>query len=202
MQQADGSSPAERIYKGPGRQRAYGWSSDGRSLVLDELSLGSLTRISAFRLGDSTTTSIVSAPTNAVTRLPSLSPDSRWIAYTSNESGRMEVYVTQFSGRGGKWQISTNGGDQPLWSKSGREIFYRDAANVIAARVVTSPTFAVTSRAVLFEDVYLRANTSNWDVMPGDQQFVMLKAADEAAQLVVVTNWTAEVRRRLQGTKR
>jgi hypothetical protein len=198
-QSADGSAQAERLFTSPGRQWASGWSADGQTVVLDELVRGSTTRLSALRLADTSARAIVQAPAGAMVRFPSLSPDGRFMAYASNESGRMEVYVTQFPGPGGKWQVSTRGGDEPLWSRNGREIFFRDNAYVVAARVATTPTFSVMTRAPLFEDTYMRGNTVNWDVMADDQRFVMLRAADQSAQLVVATNWDDEARRRLRG---
>jgi serine/threonine protein kinase len=200
-QPADGSAPADVLLRAPGRQWALGWSADG-SLILDEVLAGSSTLISVLRPGDSATTPVVRAPPNSATRLPSVSPDGRWIAYVSNESGRTEVYVTALPRPGGKWQVSTNGGDQPLWSKSGREIFYRDPTHIVAARVATSPTFAILGRKALFEDLYLRLNTPNWDVMPDDRTFVMLNPTDDAAQLMVVTSWNAEIERRLAAARR
>jgi serine/threonine-protein kinase len=201
VQPADGSSAAERILQRPGRQWAYGWLADGR-VVIEELLRASFTRISAVRIGDTAVTPIVRAPPNATTRLPNVSPDGKWLAYTSNESGRTEVYATSVDGPSGKWQVSTQGGDQPLWSKSGSEIFYRDLNSVIAARVRTAPSFGVIGRTRLFEDVYYRSNAMNWDIMPDDRHFIMLKSAEEAAQLTVVTNWGAEIERRLRSVKR
>jgi Tol biopolymer transport system component len=152
------------------------------------------------KIGDTTARTIVQAPSGALVRFPSVSPDGRFMAYASNESGRMEVYVTEFPGPGPKWQVSTLGGDEPLWSRSGRELFFRDNSHVVSARVTTSPSFSVVSRSRLFEDTYMRSNTVNWDVMADDQRFVMLRAADQSAQLIVVTNWDDVARRRLAPT--
>ncbi len=82
------------------------------------------------------------------------------VTQTGLSFGRVEVYVRPFPGPGGKCAVSTNGGDQPLWNPNGREIFYRDGTNVIAASVATAPTFSVLSRKVLFENRYDLAGTS------------------------------------------
>ena len=78
------------------------------------------------------------------------SPDGRWMAYTSDESGRFEVYVQPFPGPGGKWQISTEGGDQPVWAHNGRELFYREENKMMAVEVTTRPAFSARIPALLF----------------------------------------------------
>ena len=115
------------------------------------------------------------------------------MTYTSNESGRTEVYVRPFPGPGAKVQVSVAGGDQPTWSPSGREIFYRDATKMVAAAVQLAPTFAVTSRTPLFTDSFLRSGTLDYDVLP-DGGFVMLQPS-AASQLMVITNWQSSVTR-------
>ncbi len=84
-----------------------------------------------------------------------------------------------------------SGGDQPTWSPSGREIFYRDATKMVAAAVQLAPTFAVTSRTPLFTDGFVRSGTLDYDVLP-DGGFVMLQPS-AASQLMVITNWQAPV---------
>jgi hypothetical protein len=128
-------------------------------------------------------------------RLGELSPDGKWLAYTSTESGRTEVYVRAFPGPGGKWEVSNNGGDQVLWNPNGRELFYRDGAKVIAVSVSTSPTFEVLKRTVLFDDRFATAGTLNWDVFPDGNHFVMVRPVDRDAKLVVTVNWLAELKR-------
>src|ERR1700676_5576985 len=70
------------------------------------------------------------------------SPDGRWLAYISDESGRFEVYVQSYPGPGGKWQISTEGGTEPVWTRNGRELFYRSGDKMMAVDVATQPGFA------------------------------------------------------------
>ena len=70
-------------------------------------------------------------------RHPSISPDGRWLAYVSNESGRFQVYVQAFPDRGGKWQISNDGGMYPMWSRSSRELFFRTMDNQIMVAAYT-----------------------------------------------------------------
>ena len=82
------------------------------------------------------------------------SPDGRCLAYQSDESGRLEVYVRPYPGPGGKSQISTEGGTEPVWARSGRELFYRNGDKMMAAVVDTKPTFAAAKPKLLFEGHY------------------------------------------------
>jgi serine/threonine-protein kinase len=128
---------------------------------------------------------------------PRVSPDSKWFAYVSNESGREEVYVRSLSGTGGRVQVSTGGGGEPLWSHDGRRLFYRAGSGIVAATIVTSPALAVTARDPLFDgpfatDVY----HPNYDVEPDDRTFVMVRPVAENRQLVLVVNWLQELRQR------
>jgi Tol biopolymer transport system component len=127
-----------------------------------------------------------------------ISPDGRYVAYVSNVSGRPEVYVQPFPGPGGKRQLSTDGGTEPVWGRSG-EIFYRHAKNMMAVSVTTEPTFTSTKPHVLFEDPYLRHGwfIPNYDVSPDGERFLMVKSVEEEepAQLIVVQNWPELLKR-------
>jgi Tol biopolymer transport system component len=138
------------------------------------------------------------------------SPDGRWLAYTSNESGRLEVYVQPFPGPGGKWQISTEGGTEPVWNPNGRELFYRDAENKMMAVDVSQSrdsNRAVSLSAgrprMLFEGPYepSTTNVANYDVSPDGRRFLMLKAVEQqgqaATEIHVVLNWFEELKRRV-----
>jgi hypothetical protein len=135
---------------------------------------------------------------------PAVSPDGRWLAYASNESGANEVYVRPFPGTaGGRWQVSTGGGEQPRWAPGGRELFYLDGRNrLVAAAVRTAPSFEVTGLDPLFDigDVAIDAFHQSYDVVPGGG-FVFLRpqrTAEAAATvpLVHAENWFADVRAR------
>ena len=132
-----------------------------------------------------------------------LSPDGRWVAYESDQSGRREVYVVPFPGPGGRWQVSTNGGTFPRWRKDGRELFYVGAGGttLMSAMVSGSGTgFEIGAVQRLFElplrtDPYLGFGAGyTYDVFPDGQQFnVDLVAEREAAttKIRVVTNWNS-----------
>ena len=109
---------------------------------------------------------------------PRISPDGRWMAYTSNESGKEEIYVRPFPDvNAGRWQISTSGGNNPLWSRDGREIFYRNGNAVMAVSVKTSPAFIFETPRTLFQGTYVRSVNSpgsrdfgTWDISPHDSE--------------------------------
>ncbi len=84
---------------------------------------------------------------------PEVSPDGRWLAYSSDESGSDEIYVRPFPDidAGGRWQVSTGGGVQPLWARSGQELFYRNGEAVIAVSIDTDPSFTQGNPEVMFE---------------------------------------------------
>ena len=120
----------------------------------------------------------------------SFSPDGRWIAYESNETGRTEVYVRSFPDLSRTTRpISASGGSQPLWGRTGRELFYVDAEDrMIAVAVETAPDLRIGSSTVLFqlpEDIVRPATNEFYtlfDVDVDDQRFLMLRTSDEEAQ--------------------
>jgi Tol biopolymer transport system component/tRNA A-37 threonylcarbamoyl transferase component Bud32 len=120
------------------------------------------------------------------------SPDGRWIAYTSNESGRSEVFVRPYPGPGGKWQVSTEGGEEPRWAKSGRELFYRNGTNWMSARVQTSTDFAAQKPEVMFEGNFVNVLGIEYDVAPDGNHFIMIQADEPKSpptELNVIVNW-------------
>ena len=127
------------------------------------------------------------------------SPDGKWLAYMSNESGREEVYVRVVRGSEGKWQISTDGGDEPVWARNGRELFYRNGDKMMAVAVATQPRFQAGKPETLFEAEYARTvNGPSYDVAP-DGRFVMMKAAEQESapgRLHVVLGWFEELKRK------
>lgn len=194
-QPSDRSAPPEVIYTAPASQWPWSFSPDGKTLVFDEG--GGATQIKALTIGspDAPRTIVANEYTN---RVGKLSTDGRWLAHTSNETGRFEVYVRPFPGPGGATQVSVDGGDQPIWSRDGRELFYRDGANMISAQMARG---TVTSRSVLFQDTFDRSNATNYDVFPGGG-FVMLRSPDEAEDLTVLLNWKTEILRRSRAGER
>jgi hypothetical protein len=131
---------------------------------------------------------------------PALSPDGRWLAYASNESGTMEVYVRPFPETGtAKWQVSTAGGSQPTWAGSGRELFYVNGKNeMVSAGVRPGAAFSVGEQRVLFSTAPFAGGGGihAYSVSPDDRKFVAMREAEAAQQseLVLAENWLQELR--------
>ena len=122
---ADGSGAAEHLTTSARSQTPGSWSPDGTTLAFVEEgdSLGFFQfDIWVLSIGDCKTRAVIQTAANEMS--PEFSPDGRWLAYVSNESGRHEVYVQPYPGPGERHLISTNGGEQPAWSRNGRELFY------------------------------------------------------------------------------
>ena len=129
-----------------------------------------------------------------------LSPDERWLAYVSDESGRREVYVRPFPNVDeARWLVSAGGGTEPLWSHSGRELFYRSGNNdMVAVEILAGQTFSRGELRVLFSmrDYPSVPNHPNYDVGPDDQRFIMirLEEGDVESDIVMVVNWFEELK--------
>jgi serine/threonine-protein kinase len=198
LKPSDGSGEASLLAARPGQLFEGVLSPDNRYVVYRESQreTGNMD-LFALRLGgDTAPLPIVTTQFNE--RSPMLSPDGRWLAYVSNESGRDEVYVRAFPGPGGRWQVSNGGGAEPLWGPNGGELFYRLGEQFISVLVQTTPAFAAGSPKVLFSGRYLSNNNhTNYDVDRPGRRFVMLKSGNEHADLVVVLNWFQELKQRL-----
>jgi serine/threonine-protein kinase len=133
---------------------------------------------------------------------PALSPDGRWLAYSTNESGRYEVYVRPFPAVDqGRWQVSRDGGTEPRWSRSGRELFFRGGDNLMAATVVPGASFAVGDVRTLFSVAPFTggANHQYYDVAPDDRRFLFIRnlggtQAAGPSYVTVVDHWVDELR--------
>jgi serine/threonine-protein kinase len=138
---------------------------------------------------------------------PQFSPDGHWIAYSSNESGRSEIYVRPYPGPGGKWQISTEGGTEPVWNPKGRELFYRDGQKMMAVEYEGQQAFSASKPKMLFQGPYIPTPRSfpDYDVSPDGQRFLMLRAPDQSqgpAQINVVLNWFEELKQKVPAGKK
>jgi len=125
------------------------------------------------------------------------SPDGRWFAHVSSETGRSEVYIRAFSRPGGPWQISAAGGRQPRWRDDGRELFYLGTdGNLMAVPLKAGETFEAGAPRVLFRAGLRRTNIPQYDVFPGGQRFLLnVLVHDETSPITLVQNWPATLRR-------
>ncbi|HEY9384402.1 MAG TPA: protein kinase [Gemmatimonadales bacterium] len=119
-----------------------------------------------------------------------LSPNERWLAYVSNETGRDEVYVRPFPARGGRWLVSAAGGAEPRWRRDGRELFYRNADSLFAVQIPLQPDFAVGRRSLLFTGNYqTNPRHAGYDVDPTGTHFIFVTGdPDAATELILVQN--------------
>jgi hypothetical protein len=145
---------------------------------------------------------LLESPANE--RSAMFSPDGKWIAYVSDESGRDEVYVRPFPGTaGGRRRISSNGGREPVWSPDGKELFYRVGNRMMSVAVETTPTFTHRTPVELFEGEYIGAlNVSAYDIHPDGDRFLMVALGEAETgpsnpQINVVLNWSEEVKERV-----
>jgi eukaryotic-like serine/threonine-protein kinase len=207
-QMADGSGGSEPLMASDKPEVPMSWSSDGQAFAVVELLPDSRFQVSVMRMSDRKTQPFLQP---GYEDAPEFSPDGHWLAYVSNESGRKEIYVQPYPGPGGKWQISTEGGSEPMWNPNGRELFYRSGDNgdkMMAVDISTQPGFVAGKPRQLFEgkylpDPYARAN---YDVSPDGQRFLMLKPSEQTGnaptQINVVLNWFEELKQKVPtGTK-
>jgi serine/threonine-protein kinase len=132
-------------------------------------------------------------------RSPAFSPDGRWVAYTSTETGQSAVFVRSVTDPSGKFPVSPEGGSQPVWSPNGKELYYRGPTHMMAVPFTSSPGFSAEAPIPLFVDKYDREHRDdrNYDVAR-DGRFLMLRfeAPSGPPQLHVVLNWFRELRDR------
>jgi serine/threonine-protein kinase len=199
---ADGSAAATLVWRVPGRGIAEAsLSNDGQWLIYRINADSGNRDVYAVRPGrDTVATPLLTDRFNE--EGPALSPDGKWLAYSSNESGRSEIFVRPFPNTaGGRWQISTAGGSAARWAHSGRELFYEaPSGDMMVVPVTPGPTFAPGAPARLFPLSGLLASNvvPLYDLTPDDKKFLMVRSAainqaPGAGQLVVVDNWFTEL---------
>lgn len=206
-QPIDGSEPMERLTRSENIQWPSSWSPDGRALAFLEAdaTIDAGYDIHVLQLADRRVTPFLKTRFNEFN--PFFSPDGRWLAYTSDESGREEIYVRPFPGPGGKWQVSDQGGVNPLWSRDGKELFYmapgqEGPVGVYAVDVRTDPDFWAGKPRLLFStaaDIQWDSASTIWDITPDGKKFLMVELGERKArpvtELVLVQNWSEEIRR-------
>ncbi len=212
VQRADGTGSAELLLDLEPPIFEAEWSPDTEWLVIRQGGTAGGVGgrdIQGLRLGiDTVPLPLVSAEYDE--KAAALSPDGRWLAYESNETGREEIYVRPFPETGnGKWQVSTNGGFAPIWAHHGREIFYINAANTMeAAEVFPGGTFAVGERTELFDvgppnqRYFWGSNYRSFDLSPDDQRFLMVRQATSGedgvtSAMILVEHWFEELKTKL-----
>ena len=154
--------------------------------------------IFGLRMGDSIPGPLIVSPASDM--FPQVSPDGRWLAYASDESGRFEVYVRPFPETAtAKWQVSTGGGTEPEWSSTGRELVYMSTkGDMVSVEIPPGSTFSVGRQRVLFSAAQLLRGgpvPSYW-LSPDDKRFLMLREGEsgQPGELIVAENWLPQLR--------
>jgi serine/threonine-protein kinase len=215
---ADGGGEAERLTRSDASgqlshrlQFASSWSRDGRTLVFLQR-LGSTASVNrdiwALTLGNAAPAARPFLVSAADEPSAEISPDGRYLAYESNQSGRSEVYVQPFPGPGGRELVSTDGGGQPVWAPDGRELFYRASGpgpmmRMMAVDVTLGHVFTAGRPRVLWEAMRARypggTGGRTYDVAPDGRRFLMIQQRDlpqpPITHIVLVQNWVEELKR-------
>jgi Tol biopolymer transport system component len=191
---ADGSGNEERLTVGEVNQNPQSISPDGRTLVfivhgpdLWHMPLA----------GNAKPQPFLATPFRE--QGAAFSADGTWLAYSSDESGRAEIYAQPFPSGGRKVQISRDGGEDPRWTPSG-ELFYRVGTRMMMTRVTTRPDLTVGSTELVFDGPQFAPSTYGYDVSEDGRRLLMVKENDQstsATQISVVLNWTRELVRKV-----
>jgi eukaryotic-like serine/threonine-protein kinase len=205
---ADRSRPAQRIAAEGYSQSLESYSPDGRAVVYTLQNRGLPPKIAVARLaGDAKPQPL--DETKFAEGSPKVSPDGHWLAYCSSESGKPQVYVQAFPGPGAKIQVSNEGGTDPVWRRNGRELFYRNGDSMMAVDVLTASGFSAGRPQELWKGEYSHGmssscgqpglTSSNYDVSPDGQHFLMIKDDDRdtaaSSEVVLVQAWADELNR-------
>ncbi|HKA37727.1 MAG TPA: protein kinase, partial [Thermoanaerobaculia bacterium] len=197
MKAADGGGPEETVATSNLNWHIGSFTPDSRALVVYALGKNG-EDIFTLPLDSKTgPTPFLQTPANE--KAPAISPDGRWIAYCSDETGRDEIYVQAYPGPGGKVQVSTESGAEPVWARNGRELFYRKADKMMAVEVSTQPSFSASTPRLLFEGRFTRGHRgyTNYDVSPDGNRFLMIQGQESGSSPIhVVLDWSAELTRR------
>ena len=195
---ADGSRDAEVLVTLPQRVYLKSVSVDGRTALIDHQTNTFKTNVERVTLEKGAVPEpLVSTPFDEYSS--SLSPDGRWLAYQSDETSRFEIYVRGMSDTGGRWQVSTGGGEEPRWSPDGKELYYRNNTSLMVVKIDLRSTFQWSPATLLFEGVYnFRTDSGNtFDVDPKGDRFLMVRPTGDLVSFTsvrVVLNWFEELR--------
>ena len=197
LRNVDGSGSEEKVADTGGYAllpTIWDWSRDGKNILF-----GKGNELWYLSWPERVTKPLIQA--NWTVRNAQFSPDGRWMAYASNETGSTEIYVSSFPSLTGKWQVSNTGGQEPRWRQDGKELFYISAeGKMMAVAVTTSVPFKAESPVALFQTHQRRRvsmpDVSSYDVRGDGQRFLILTRVDEAnpAPLSVLFNWASQMR--------
>jgi serine/threonine-protein kinase len=206
---ADGTGAIEKVGSLPDRALLpWCWADGGKTIIMLETDFGTKWDIGMMSMeGDRARKPLLNEDPMELN--PKISPDGKYMAYGSTESGEMEVYVRLFPEvNKGKWQVSTSGGNSPLWSPDGRELFnFTEDNTVMAVAVETKPAFNLGTPGKLFAGSFVNGvgEGTPWDIHPDGKRFLMMKppgvaptaGAASRPKITVVVNWLEELKKRV-----
>jgi Tol biopolymer transport system component len=178
-----------------GRFTPFSWSTNGREIAVVSRSTDTGDDIGVIDVTTGAVRMLIA--TAAIDNKPQFSPDGRWLAYASNRSGRMEVYVTDSVGSSLRQQVSVDGGDDPVWSRDGRELFFVANGRMMAASLERSAALRFSKPTELFDGVETGTLYTSYSVA-ADGRFLMRQSPARSKptnHVTVATNWLNEVRR-------
>jgi serine/threonine-protein kinase len=193
---ADGAGQAVRLTKLDIQHSPWGWSKDGRTLVIQLLRPQTSWDVASVPADGGDATMLVETP--GLDLEAAVSPDGRWIAYSSNASGTYQIFVRPFPKvNETSWPISTAGGREARWSRDGRELFYREGQAIMRVPIEAGSTFAPGRPELVLKGNYLttRGNKA-WDVGP-DGRFLMMKEVSAQYSVNVVLGWMDDLKARV-----
>jgi serine/threonine-protein kinase len=194
---ADGSSPPELVLASPFEKVAESFTPDGRRLVYGEFDREARYNLRILTLADGRTEPLGSPAHGGCVRV---SPDGRWVAYEAAEAGWSEIYVRPFGSGEGRWLVSAGSGGQPVWTREGREIFYRNRRDgtLMTADITPGPPLRVGKPRVVLAGVsFVQGPRGSQDATPDGERFLLIEEGPRppVQQLQVVLNWLEELRR-------
>ena len=207
---ADGTGQVQRLTTTPFLTGPQSWSADGQTLVVTGQRPETGVDVGVVSIdGEPTIDWVLDGDSDELS--PDVSPDGRWMAYSTDESGQSEVFVTPFPNVGGeRWRISRDGGVTPQWGPNSRELFYQtdegpgSPVTMMVADNDTEPTFSPGTPVPLFEGPFRIGRAPQvpaFDISPDGQRFLMIRegpstdAAAEQPQIILVQNWVEELKR-------
>ena len=196
---ADGSGE-EEVLEGTPRPYFYpAWTPDGKSIAYVKTDGEQPRSFWRQSLAPTSQPEIILRPPSAQTNLyqATISPDGRWVAYVSDESGQNDLYITSYPDAKGKWQVSTVGASYPVWGRNGKEIFFKSLTDdyYVSSVSVKGTTLEVSTPKLLFHAA-VPAIGMGYDVSLDGQRFLVnLSQSESSSPLIIVSNWTAELKR-------
>ncbi|TDI31105.1 MAG: serine/threonine-protein kinase, partial [Acidobacteria bacterium] len=191
---ADGSGDAHLLYAADRHPNAGGaipnsWSPDGKQIAIS-MSDRNNANIVIYTPEDDEEIPFLTQPVTE--DLASFSPDGKWLAYMSDESGSFEVYVRPYPGPGGKWQVSGSDGVEPRWSRDGRELFFRNGRQLLAARLDLGNGFRAERPRVVLDDLPTALAQQTYALAPDGKRILVIEPVSRETapeKITVVINW-------------